>query len=233
MRSYPSRGILGKKHCGQPSQGIWFPTKSGIWSKGAGTVTVDVYKRQELEDAASIDGCNRFSAFLRIFVPIALPGVVVCAIFSFLYAWGDLAYGMTFIQDQVNPVSYTHLQTPSFMGATKAHVKLQAAYFKGFLGAAEPETVIEGTFELKDGNLVIDVQNMQAATGYNLVVTPAAEEDLVEPPLVSRYHEAYEAEDAQLVGGAVMNGSGGYYASGRAFEMCIRDRCRRVKRGRK
>ena len=108
-------------------------------------------------------------------------------------------------------------QTPSFMGATKAHVKLQAAYFKGFLGAAEPETVIEGTFELKDGNLVIDVQNMQAATGYNLVVTPAAEEDLVEPPLVSRYHEAYEAEDAQLVGGAVMNGSGGYYASGRAF----------------
>ncbi len=58
---------------------------------------------------------------------------------------------------------------------------------------------------------------MQAATGYNLVVTPAAEEDLVEPPLVSRYHEAYEAEDAQLVGGAVMNGSGGYYASGRAF----------------
>ena len=53
-------------------------------------------------------------------------------------------------------------QTPSFMGATKAHVKLQAAYFKGFLGAAEPETVIEGTFELKDGNLVIDVQNMQA-----------------------------------------------------------------------
>ena len=55
-----------------------------------------------LYEAASIDGCNRFSAFLRIFVPIALPGVVVCAIFSFLYAWGDLAYGMTFIQDQVN-----------------------------------------------------------------------------------------------------------------------------------
>jgi multiple sugar transport system permease protein len=27
--------------------------------------------------------------------------VIVCGIFSFLYAWGDLAYGMTFIQDQV------------------------------------------------------------------------------------------------------------------------------------
>ena len=54
----------------------------------------------ELEDAAKIDGCNRFSSFLRIFVPIAFPGVIVCAIFSFLYAWGDLAYGMTFITEQ-------------------------------------------------------------------------------------------------------------------------------------
>lgn len=55
---------------------------------------------KELEDASCIDGCNRFTAFLRIFVPIAFPGVIVCAIFSFLYAWGDLAYGMTFIQEQ-------------------------------------------------------------------------------------------------------------------------------------
>lgn len=55
---------------------------------------------KELEEAAYIDGCNRFSAFFRILIPIAKPGVIVCAIFSFLYAWGDLAYGMTFIQDQ-------------------------------------------------------------------------------------------------------------------------------------
>lgn len=54
----------------------------------------------ELEDAAWIDGCNRFTSFIRIFIPIAFPGIIVCAIFSFLYAWGDLAYGMTFIQDQ-------------------------------------------------------------------------------------------------------------------------------------
>jgi multiple sugar transport system permease protein len=55
---------------------------------------------KELEEAASIDGCNRFVAFIRIFVPIARPGVIVCAVFSFLYAWGDLAYGMTFILNQ-------------------------------------------------------------------------------------------------------------------------------------
>ncbi len=55
---------------------------------------------KELEEAAYIDGCTRFSAFIRVLIPIAKQGVVVCGIFSFLYAWGDLAYGMTFIMDQ-------------------------------------------------------------------------------------------------------------------------------------
>ena len=55
---------------------------------------------RELEEAAYIDGCNYFSAFIRVLIPIAKPGVMVCGIFSFLYAWGDLAYGMTFILDQ-------------------------------------------------------------------------------------------------------------------------------------
>jgi len=57
---------------------------------------------KELEEASYIDGCNRFTSFIKILIPIAFPGVIVCGIFSFLYAWGDLAYGMTFIQDQVN-----------------------------------------------------------------------------------------------------------------------------------
>jgi len=55
---------------------------------------------KEIEEAALIDGCNRFTSFLRIFIPIAKPGVVVCGVFSFLYAWGDLAFGLTFIRDQ-------------------------------------------------------------------------------------------------------------------------------------
>lgn len=54
----------------------------------------------ELEEAAIIDGCSRFTALLRVVIPVALPGVIVCGVFSFLYAWGDLAYGMTFIQEQ-------------------------------------------------------------------------------------------------------------------------------------
>jgi multiple sugar transport system permease protein len=55
---------------------------------------------KELEDAACIDGCTPFTAFLRIMVPISSPGIIVSAIFSFLFAWGDLIFSITFVRNQ-------------------------------------------------------------------------------------------------------------------------------------
>lgn len=52
---------------------------------------------KELEDAAKIDGCNTFTAFTRIMIPISYPGIIMTAAFSFLFAWGDLAYSLTFL----------------------------------------------------------------------------------------------------------------------------------------
>ncbi len=61
---------------------------------------------KELEESAKIDGCNIFTTFLRIMIPIAIPGVVVAMVFSFLFAWGDLIYGMTFIgKEQMRPIT--------------------------------------------------------------------------------------------------------------------------------
>lgn len=50
----------------------------------------------ELEDAAKIDGCNSVTAFFRVVIPISKPTVITAACFSFVYAWNDLAYSMTF-----------------------------------------------------------------------------------------------------------------------------------------
>lgn len=55
---------------------------------------------KELEDSAKIDGCSTFTAFLRIMLPISYPGVIMCAVFSFLFAWGDLAYSLTFVTSE-------------------------------------------------------------------------------------------------------------------------------------
>ncbi len=46
---------------------------------------------EELDDAALIDGCSRWTAFLRVDLPLALPGVAASGIFAFLTAWNEFA----------------------------------------------------------------------------------------------------------------------------------------------
>jgi multiple sugar transport system permease protein len=46
----------------------------------------------ELEEAALIDGCNHYSAFFRVVLPISLPGIVAVSIFTFLAAWNDFLW---------------------------------------------------------------------------------------------------------------------------------------------
>ena len=69
---------------------------------------------KELDEAAKIDGCGHLQAFIKVMLPIAKPGVVVAAVFSFVYAWGDLIYGITFITDpNMRPITssiYNYVQ---------------------------------------------------------------------------------------------------------------------------
>ncbi|MFT4007653.1 MAG: carbohydrate ABC transporter permease [Lacrimispora sp.] len=69
---------------------------------------------KELDDAAKIDGCGNISSFVKIMLPIAKPGVVVAAVFSFVYAWGDLIYGLTFMTNpKLRPITssiYNYVQ---------------------------------------------------------------------------------------------------------------------------
>ena len=46
----------------------------------------------ELEDAAYIDGANRFQILTRIFIPLSLPAILTVAIFTFQGVWNDF-YG--------------------------------------------------------------------------------------------------------------------------------------------
>jgi multiple sugar transport system permease protein len=45
---------------------------------------------EELEEAAKIDGCTRFGAFLRIIVPISLPGLLS----TLILAWEELLFAL-------------------------------------------------------------------------------------------------------------------------------------------
>ena len=49
-----------------------------------------------IDDAARIDGCNAFTAFIRVMLPIAKSGIVTAAALAFIFGWNDLMYNMTF-----------------------------------------------------------------------------------------------------------------------------------------
>ena len=42
--------------------------------------------------STAVDGCNTFSTFWRIILPVITPGMVATIIFAFLLAWGDLLW---------------------------------------------------------------------------------------------------------------------------------------------
>ena len=52
---------------------------------------------RELEDAAMIDGCSRFTALRRIVLPISIPGILTVVIFTFSLCVNEFIYAVTFI----------------------------------------------------------------------------------------------------------------------------------------
>ncbi|GAA0177486.1 carbohydrate ABC transporter permease [Clostridium sediminicola] len=50
-----------------------------------------------LEEAASIDGCGRFSALFRVVLPLCSPGILAIGLYTFLIAWDDYLYCLTLV----------------------------------------------------------------------------------------------------------------------------------------
>jgi multiple sugar transport system permease protein len=53
---------------------------------------------EELEDAALIDGCNRFQTYYRVVLPLVRPALLAVAMFSVTQAWNEFLYAKTFLR---------------------------------------------------------------------------------------------------------------------------------------
>ncbi len=51
---------------------------------------------KELDEAALIDGAGYFQMLTKIFIPVALPGIIAATIFAFTVSWADFLYPMAF-----------------------------------------------------------------------------------------------------------------------------------------
>ena len=52
---------------------------------------------KELDEAALIDGAGYLQMLWRIFIPVAMPGIIAATIFAFTVAWGAFLYPLAYL----------------------------------------------------------------------------------------------------------------------------------------
>src|SRR5471032_356613 len=110
-------------------------TPASIWIMRGFFVSIP----RDLEDAAIIDGCSRFGAFVRIVLPISAPGIIATATFIFLLAWDELFFAWTLTSSssvQTIPVGirlfigqYIHRYDLMMAAATVSTIPVLIAFF--------------------------------------------------------------------------------------------------------
>jgi multiple sugar transport system permease protein len=50
---------------------------------------------RELDEAALIDGCSRWTAFYRVILPLAKPGLAAAGLLTFIFVWNDFLIAFT------------------------------------------------------------------------------------------------------------------------------------------
>lgn len=85
---------------------------------------------RELEEAALVDGATRLQALRKVVVPVAVPGVFTAAILSFILAWNDFAFAVSF------------LQTPGHFTAPLAIVTFGESQYQTFYNRIDAAVVI-------------------------------------------------------------------------------------------
>ncbi|MBO8160059.1 MAG: carbohydrate ABC transporter permease [Thermosipho sp. (in: Bacteria)] len=59
---------------------------------------------KEVEESAAIDGCSKFRTLWNIVLPMAAPGLVATGLLTFISAWNEFLFALTFMQ---RPEKYT------------------------------------------------------------------------------------------------------------------------------
>jgi len=90
-----------------------------------------------LEEAARMDGCSRFSAFIKVILPVSAPALVITALFSFMASWSEYVVAAIVLQ---NPGLYTlPLGLKSFQASLATQWGLYAA---GAVVVSIPVTIL-------------------------------------------------------------------------------------------
>ena len=110
---------------------------------------------REIEEAAVIDGCSTWQRLTRVFLPLAVPGLVTVALFAFINSWNEFLAALIFMNRNTSftvPILLVSVRAGKFgavdWGALQASViisiipslavylALQRYYISGLLSGA-------------------------------------------------------------------------------------------------
>jgi multiple sugar transport system permease protein len=93
---------------------------------------------KELDEAALIDGAGHFQMLTRIFMPVAMPGIIAATIFCFTISWAGFLYPLAFI--------YSNDQMVATVGTVSSLIRGDVFHWGGLMAgalvAAAPPVII-------------------------------------------------------------------------------------------
>jgi len=93
---------------------------------------------KELDEAALIDGAGWMQMLFRIFIPVAMPGIIAATIFAFTVSWGQFLYPMAYLYSSHEMV----LTVGIISDLIRADVFQWGKIMAGSLMAAAPPVII-------------------------------------------------------------------------------------------
>jgi len=90
---------------------------------------------KELDEAALIDGANYPQILLKIFIPVAMPGIIAATIFAFTVGWGAFLYPLAYLYSADQAVLTVGIVRELIRGDVFAWGTIMAACV---IGAAPP-----------------------------------------------------------------------------------------------
>jgi multiple sugar transport system permease protein len=83
---------------------------------------------REIEEAAIVDGCSLFGTFVKIVLPLSVPGILTVIIFAFTLTMQEFVYALTFISSSS--------QKPVTLGVATDLIRGDIYYWGELMGAA-------------------------------------------------------------------------------------------------
>jgi len=59
----------------------------------------------QIEEAALVDGCTKWQIFIKIAIPLTLPGIAVTGLFCFIFSWSEFIFSLVLSRKEAIPIN--------------------------------------------------------------------------------------------------------------------------------